>query len=315
MKKIISLLMAIMMLFSLSATCFADEGIMLLTTTAVPKMTIAENTATVYLTINDQCELAKTKDGDLAILLPVEVSLPAKLNDVLTKAHELYCSEGIDGYKSEETSFGTSVMMFWGNDNGTAYGYYKNNQMIMSSADEVVEDGDVIDFFIYKHPDDFSDVYTYLVYEDSEIGKTSLTAYYTAFDENFNVISMPLEGSEIFLVDGNTLTSTNVKTDAEGKATIDNPDEITVFAAVKEDCVVSVCTAPIDIDFISEEITDEPIVEAKPETYTVVKGDCLWKIAKKLLGDATLWTKIFDLNKSAIKDPNLIFVGQELIIK
>jgi len=306
MKKTISFLLALTMLFGLSAACFADDM-----------------TAIVYLTVNDQCQLAKTKDGDLAILLPVEITLPAKLNDVLLKAHELYCPDGVDGYQSEETSYGTSVMKFWGNDNGTAYGYYKNNQMIMSSADEVIEDGDIIDFFIYKHPDDFSDVYTYLVYEDSEIGKTSLTAYYTAFDANFNVVSMPLEGAEIFFADGNTLTSSNVKTDAEGKATIDNPDEKTIFAAVKEDCVVSVCAAPVDVVLISEPVEEEPEITEpiaeepvfETETYTVVKGDCLWNIAKKLLGDATLWTKIFDLNKTIIKDPNLIFVGQELIIK
>lgn len=49
-------------------------------------------------------------------------------------------------------------------------------------------------------------------------------------------------------------------------------------------------------------------------TYTVVSGDNLSKIAKKLLGDASRWREIHELNKVAIKNPDLIHPGQVLNI-
>jgi nucleoid-associated protein YgaU len=49
-------------------------------------------------------------------------------------------------------------------------------------------------------------------------------------------------------------------------------------------------------------------------TYTVVKGDSLSKIAKRLLGDAKLWPRIYDANRSIIDDPDLIHPGQVLTI-
>jgi len=41
---------------------------------------------------------------------------------------------------------------------------------------------------------------------------------------------------------------------------------------------------------------------------------CLWNIAKKLYGNAWLWKKIFNTNKNKIKNPDLIYPGQKLII-
>jgi nucleoid-associated protein YgaU len=50
------------------------------------------------------------------------------------------------------------------------------------------------------------------------------------------------------------------------------------------------------------------------KTYTVVKGDSLSKIARREYGDANKWRKIFEANKDVIDDPDLIEVGQDLII-
>lgn len=52
----------------------------------------------------------------------------------------------------------------------------------------------------------------------------------------------------------------------------------------------------------------------KKKTYTVVKGDCLWNIAKKYLGNGAKYTEIYNLNKDKIKSPNLIDVGQVLTL-
>jgi len=49
-----------------------------------------------------------------------------------------------------------------------------------------------------------------------------------------------------------------------------------------------------------------------PKTYTVVKGDCLWNIAKKHLGKGSRWKEIYNLNKDKIKNANFIYPGQVL---
>jgi LysM repeat protein len=69
--------------------------------------------------------------------------------------------------------------------------------------------------------------------------------------------------------------------------------------------------------------------EKPPETgYTVVKGDCLWKIAKMKYGNPYLWPAIWDANRDGvvnadkltnrrhqkITNPNLIYPGQILRI-
>ncbi len=50
------------------------------------------------------------------------------------------------------------------------------------------------------------------------------------------------------------------------------------------------------------------------EQYTVRKGDTLWWIAKykDIYYDPLLWPIIYEANKEIIKDPKLIYPGQEL---
>ena len=59
--------------------------------------------------------------------------------------------------------------------------------------------------------------------------------------------------------------------------------------------------------------TGLPPTGAAP-TYTVQAGDCLWNIAVKTMGCGAKWERIYEVNKDSIKDPNLIYVGQKLII-
>lgn len=54
----------------------------------------------------------------------------------------------------------------------------------------------------------------------------------------------------------------------------------------------------------------EAALKAKPVSYTVVKGDCLWKIAaqEKIYANPFMWPLIWDANRGLIKDhPDLIF--------
>lgn len=54
--------------------------------------------------------------------------------------------------------------------------------------------------------------------------------------------------------------------------------------------------------------------KAQEQTYTVVKGDSLSKIAKALYGSAGKWKVIYEANKDMIKNPDLIYPGQVLRI-
>jgi nucleoid-associated protein YgaU len=51
---------------------------------------------------------------------------------------------------------------------------------------------------------------------------------------------------------------------------------------------------------------------AVPPTYTVVRGDYLWKIAANadIYNNAYAWMRIYTSNRDQIKDPNLIFPNQ-----
>ena len=53
---------------------------------------------------------------------------------------------------------------------------------------------------------------------------------------------------------------------------------------------------------------------ANYDTYTVISGDSLSKIAKNFYGDAMQWKKIHEANKDQISNPDLIQPGWVLKI-
>ncbi len=52
----------------------------------------------------------------------------------------------------------------------------------------------------------------------------------------------------------------------------------------------------------------------EPVFYTIEKGDSLSKIAKERYGDAMKWKELFEANREVIKDPDLIYPGQQIRI-
>jgi len=73
------------------------------------------------------------------------------------------------------------------------------------------------------------------------------------------------------------------------------------------------------ISSVEDRITvmQPPVVTPPPpekQFYTVKKGDYLSKIAKEVYGNANKYNVIFEANKPMLKDPNLIYPGQVLVI-
>lgn len=61
--------------------------------------------------------------------------------------------------------------------------------------------------------------------------------------------------------------------------------------------------------------TNNSPAQAAAQTYTVVRGDCLWNIAKRFYGSGAKYTVIYNANKGVIGgNPNLIYPGQVLTI-
>ncbi len=95
----------------------------------------------------------------------------------------------------------------------------------------------------------------------------------------------------------------------------DNAPDIVVSLLLKQ--YVSYGTVIKEINTVTKTVTATKVLsnntKSIPNTYKVVKGDTLWSIAKKLLGDGAKCWNLAKLNK--ISNPNKIHIGQILIIQ
>ncbi len=69
-------------------------------------------------------------------------------------------------------------------------------------------------------------------------------------------------------------------------------------------------TARVEVPFEIE----KGIEKAKRRRIRVVKGDCLWKIAKHLYGTGFAYVTIYQANKNQIKNPDLIYPNQVFVL-
>lgn len=61
-------------------------------------------------------------------------------------------------------------------------------------------------------------------------------------------------------------------------------------------------------------VDDDQYIVEKAFSYTVEPGDNLHWIAAKTYGDARLWVQIYEANSDKIMNPNVLEVGQVLVI-
>ena len=65
---------------------------------------------------------------------------------------------------------------------------------------------------------------------------------------------------------------------------------------------------------ITLNLSVDPSLAPKQKTYTVAAGDSLSKIAKQFYGNVNQYMKIYEANKKVLSDPNVVKIGQELVI-
>lgn len=73
------------------------------------------------------------------------------------------------------------------------------------------------------------------------------------------------------------------------------------------------CLGLYDVQYEHNRLS-QAIVENAVVTYTVKNNDSLAKIAMKYFGNQVKWNVIYDANADQIKDKNLIYEGQTLVI-
>ncbi len=122
---------------------------------------------------------------------------------------------------------------------------------------------------------------------------------------------------------GKRLFDTNIKVSMEDyriEEAAENGFDVLVKIKLKQWRDYGTKTVNISFNMQKPQASVEPRREATnspaaPQTYTVVKGDCLWNIAKKFYGNGGKYTAIYNANKSVVGgNPNLIYPGQVLII-
>ena len=122
---------------------------------------------------------------------------------------------------------------------------------------------------------------------------------------------------------GKSLHGTNMKVSVEDYSINEesgNGFDTTVSIALKQyrDYGTKVCNLSYGENGTSATVSENRAAGSNvPETktYTVQKGDCLWKIASNYYGNGASWNKLYDANKSVVGgNPNLIYPGQVLTI-
>jgi len=258
MKKFISLFISCLLL----CVCFA--------TVAVAE----ESSADVYVSIANKGVLAVSYEK--VTVTDIDDDGKLTVNDTLFAIHEAKYEGGAKaGYSYYSTEqYGLSIGTLWGDTSG-CFGYYINNASAWSLSDEV-KSGDYVYGFVYTDSENWSDSYTF--FDKSTVSVESgneitLTLKKSSFDSDWNPITLPSENA-VITVDG---TATEIKTDANGNATIKIDEAGSYIISAKSDseiivppvCILSVKESEISTDSIVESNTESEIPKAGDDSFNI----------------------------------------------
>lgn len=103
--------------------------------------------------------------------------------------------------------------------------------------------------------------------------------------------------------------------DAEGLDIVVEGDKVKVTGkAASQEMREKVILAVGNVEGVAEVEDDVTGGEGEPTFHTVEKGDTLWAIAAKTLGNGADYEKIFEANKPMLTHPDKIYPGQVLRI-
>ena len=197
MKKFLSLLLAVWMLVSLTASA-----------EAAPTVFVSISTDTGALVLAYVPVALTDADGDGALTIC----------DALMLAHAAHHPEGAEAFLAEQTEWGLSLYKLWGVENGGSYGYMLNDASAWSLVDPV-KDGDHVKAYAFTDLTAFSDTYAYFTASVAAAAVNSeitLTLNAAGYDANWAPVTLPVAGA-VLTVNGE---KTDVVTDENGNAVL-----------------------------------------------------------------------------------------------
>ncbi len=197
MKKFLSLLLAVWMLVSLTASAEAAPTVYVSISTDTGALALAY----VPVTVTDA-------DGDGAMTIC----------DALMLAHAAHHPEGAEAFLAEDTEWGKSLYVLWNVDNGGSYGYMLNDASPMSLLD-AVKDGDHVKAYAFTDLTAFSDTYAYFTAPVAAAAvntEITLTLNAAGYDANWAPVTLPVAGA-VLTVNGE---KTEIVTDENGNAVL-----------------------------------------------------------------------------------------------
>lgn len=72
--------------------------------------------------------------------------------------------------------------------------------------------------------------------------------------------------------------------------------------------------APVETQQPMERAASTVLMASAPRYHTVMKKDTLYSLARQYYGEAGKWKEIYQANISTISDPNMIRIGDRLVI-
>ncbi len=218
----------------------------------------------VYVTISDEGNVVvmqqsvnvidRNKDGHMDV------------DEVLYAAHETFYTGGAaEGYQSENTAYGLSLMKLWGDVSG-AFGYWKNNTSCWSLTDEVTE-GDYVTAFVYQDQVGWSDAYScfdsneYAIVEGNAL---TVSLEKAGYDADWNTVFSGCKGAAFQVYKDGSVVDTAKYTIAE-KA--DGKYEIT-FAEAGNYYLVASGKEEVLVPAICNIVCSEKQVDSTPSTST-----------------------------------------------